>query len=387
MKYDKLVITSTYTLERRTNALFQIRELVKKGFIVEYWDVGPITYDIKHETDVVENVSIIRFESKREFKRYVKQTASNKTLYLVFMNYAPKTYFCYRELSKYDLDIAYCVNGILPSPFCTFNPLEKIKGKLKLVTDINAWKRIVYKLLWKTTLLKPLSFQFNTSGLATPQYKVNNNTKYIPFNSTDYISSLQYDADIIKEPYIVFIDQYIPQHPDNKVAGYRDIDEKKYFYQINKLFDSIEQEYNCKVVIAAHPVAQSYKVNNPFNGRLLFFYKTQTLTKHAIGVISHNSTAYSFAVIYNKPALVLISDDMIKGMKFTYGCCKAFANELNWPLINMDYIDGSVRFNKIDRNLYEKYKYGYITNLESENRTNADILYSVLNGDFEKNIK
>lgn len=145
----------------------------------------------------------------------------------------------------------------------------------------------------------------------------------------------------------------------------------------------IEEQEHCRVVIAAHPIAQSYKEHNPFNGREIFFYKTNSLVKNAKGVICHHSTAISFVSIFKKPLIVLTSDAIIANMSMINEYCKSFAAILGGRLINMDHIPDDVRFKPIEEDKYLAYKYNYVTNPSSESHTNEEILYSILEGRYE----
>lgn len=378
MGYNKLIIIPFYVFEKRTNTMFSVKNLIENGVSVEYWNVSAITHVVELRNEIVEGVEERVFKTKAQFDRYVDENASKEALYIVFMTYAPFTYFCYRALSRNQLDIGYCVSGLLPSPQSHQNSIEHIKGIQKKLFNSKSWESLLYSLLKKTPLLKPLKIQLNTCGLCRVEYKTDKNTLFIPFNSLDYETSRCQEDNLIGEPYIVFLDQMLPNHPDNKIVGYQDLNAELYYAQLNKFFDTIENKYKCKVVIAAHPVAEDYKENNPFGGRNLFFYKTQILTKYSIGVISHYTTAYSYAIIFQKPAIVLISDEMMEKMKRPYEYCLMFSSTLNWPLINIDNLNGDIAFNDVDFALYDKYKYDYVTNKESETCSNAEILYNIL---------
>lgn len=381
MKYNKLVITSTYTLERRTIELFQLHSLVKRDIEIEYWDVGPITYNIQLETQAIAGVNIVKFDSKDKFRKYVAKTASKCTLYLVFMNFAPKSYFCYRELSKHNLDIAYCVNGVMPLLPSSVITTANLAGKvLKNLFNSNTWCHFLFKAIKKLPTLKPLTYQFNTCRRAQVDYKVDKETHIIPFNSTDFNSTKKDVPEIISEPYYVFIDEYLPFHPDIIISGMKFMEADIYYQNMNRLFDRIERETGINVVIAAHPIALKYKEHNYFEGRKVFFYKTASLIKHSKGVFNHCSTAMSLAIIYRKPIITLISDDMKEKVGSFYEQCKYIGEYIQSKVINIDHLPEDISFSTIEGYIYNDYKYDYLTNPDSENLSNADILYSVMRG-------
>lgn len=376
MKYTKLVIISTNDLDSRINQLFGTRGLIKRGVDVEYWNVSALTYNIKMPLDDVEGLTKRDFTSFSDFRTYVRKTGSKTTLYLVYMNFDGKTAFCYRELSKQGLSMAYCVNGVLP-------PIASIKSRIAKFNLLRVLNNRICSVLKSTKLFAPLKYQLNTCLKAEVDYKIDKSTKMIAFNSTDFVASKHVKDLYIQTPYIVFIDQYLPLHPDNKVAGLHAINPDLYYKSINHFFSMIEEQEHCRVVIAAHPIAQRYKEHNPFDGRDIFYYKTNSLVKNAKGVICHHSTAISFVSIFKKPIIVLTSDAIIANMSMINEYCKSFAAILDGRLINMDHIPDDVRFEPIDEDKYSAYKYNYVTNPSSESHTNEEILYSILEGRYE----
>lgn len=376
MKYNKLVIASTNALDKRINQLFTTRELVGRGINVEYWDVSALTYNIKMPLDQVEGIKMVSFKTHKDLEAYIKHNHSSKTLYLVYMNYCYKTAFLYRILSRYNQDMAYCVNGVLP-------PLNSLSGKFRNIKISKVLKNRFASLLKNTKLFAPLKYQLNTCKDAEVDYKIDAKTKIIPFNSTDWGTAQQIEDFKIEEPYVVFIDEYLPLHPDKSITGLENIDIDRYYSSVNNVFSLIEKQMKCKVVIAAHPIAQAYKKNNPFDGREIYFYKTNSLVKRSVGVISHCSTAFSFVALFNKPLIVLTSDDIKIHMFIIHEFCSVYSTILGAKLVNMDHLPSELKFSKVDKERYSAYKYNYVTNLESENKSNADILYSILRGDYE----
>lgn len=376
MKYTKLVIISTNNLDSRINQLFGTRELVARGVEVEYWNVSALTYNIKMPLDDVAGLTKRDFTSLSDFRGYVRKTGSKTTLYLVYMNFDAKTAFCYRELSKQGLSMAYCVNGVQV-------PITSIKYRIANFNLLRVLNNRICRILKCTKLFAPLKYQLNTCIKAEVDYKIDKSTKMIAFNSTDFVASKHVQNLDIQTPYIVFIDQYLPLHPDIKVAGMHSINPDLYYKSINHFFSMIEEQEHCRVVIAAHPIAQSYREHNPFEGREIFFYKTNSLVKKAKGVICHQSTAISFVSIFKKPVIVLTSDDIISNMGLINECCKSNAVILGGRLINMDHIPDDVKFEPIDEDKYSAYKYNYVTNPSSESHTNEEILYSILEGRYE----
>ena len=261
MSYTKVVIISSHEFDRRISVLFQTATLRESGANVEYWNVSALTYK-EHVTPFREELSQRTISSFKEFECSIIENLGSSTLYIVYMNYDYITYSCYRKLSLYDCDILYCINGVLPdvmTPCRSYNFQTILRGIKNHIA--------FYKL--RTPSIKPAKFELRTCAKAGHAYKTDDNTISIAYNSTDYEDSLHLSDYHVEEPYIVFLDQYLPLHPDNKLAGEQGADVKLYFEQMNHLFDVLEQNHQCRVVIAAHPAAKGYNEGNPFGCQLI----------------------------------------------------------------------------------------------------------------------
>lgn len=375
MPYKKLIIISTHELDRRISVLFQVTELTKRGACVEYWNISEITYR-EHVKPVNLGIWVKEIKTEKAFEEAVKKNNRDETLYIVYTNYCYKTCLCYRILSRYDSKMLYCINGVLPSVFETYKHITKDN-------IIRAIKNKCAALLLKTPLISPVRYELVTCANAGHAHKIGKATHTISYNSTDYEDSLHSGEPPVTSPYIVFLDQYLPCHPDNILAGEKGADVELYFSQMNHLFDVLERNYNCKVIIAAHPAANGYASKNPYNGRLLMTGITRELVKHSIGVVSHFSTAIYFAVIYNKPLLLVTSKDISENLKRVHTHSVAFAASLNCDFLMLDDIPEDFRFKHISKKSYDEFKYHYITNPDSEHTSNADVLMSIYNGEYE----
>lgn len=370
MIYSKLVIISTHELDRRITVLFQTEELWRRGIRIEYWNVSKITFN-EHVNPWDSQVPVIAIGSRAEFEELVARNYDASPLYIVYMNYCHTTYYCYRTLSKYTANIAYCINGVLPQAlipyrrFTLFNLIKSIKNRFAL-------------LALKTDWIRPAMFELRTCLKAGHAYKVDAHTIVRGFNSTDFEDSLHVSPNMEEGSYLVFLDQYLPFHKDNTLAGEKGLNAQLYYDQLNKMFDIIESTYKSRVIIAAHPAAKSYLDRNPFNGRKLITGKTKELVAGSMAVIAHCSTAIFFSVIYKKPLLIVSSDDIANNLKRIHSFSEAFANELHLDILFMDTIDKYVHIKNIDDFSYNSFKYNYITTPETENCSNADSLMEIL---------
>lgn len=103
-----------------------------------------------------------------------------------------------------------------------------------------------------------------------------------------------------RKPYVVFVDQYLSGHSDFIKSGmnFPVLDLKDYCRKLCILFEKIEEDYNCEVIIAAHPKAE-YK-GEEFNGRAIIYGKTNSLIKDSVFVLVQTSTCLGLITALKK---------------------------------------------------------------------------------------
>jgi hypothetical protein len=262
------------------------------------------------------------------------------------------------------------------------------------------WQRIIYKLFrnpanfiktfvdlmlgyayQKLNLVNRFDIVFTAGSALTTvdQYA----KKIVPFNLCDYDHYCRVNLTnerVVKGKYAVFLDINLPYQSDLVISGLPAVNASCYFKSLNHFLDLLEDAYGVKVVIAAHPKA-AY-INNEYNQREIYSLLTAELVKDAEFVITHTSTALSYAVLNSKPLVFIYTDEMMSIYKNTFMReIESSANYLNASIYNIDEItDGSQVIIKLpNQELYESYKYNYLTSQESENKISAEIFWSEIN--------
>ncbi|SCX02889.1 hypothetical protein SAMN02910339_00467 [Lachnospiraceae bacterium YSD2013] len=118
---------------------------------------------------------------------------------------------------------------------------------------------------------------------------------------TDYTYYLKNKEIEQEKPIAVFIDEYEIGHSDWVKIG-KDFpikDSKKYFEELNNLFDKIERTFSVSVLIAAHPKAE-YS-GNEFGGREIIFGKTAELIASSKFAIYLYGTSLTNILLRNRP--------------------------------------------------------------------------------------
>ena len=205
------------------------------------------------------------------------------------------------------------------------------------------------------------------------------NLNIIKTHSFDFNENLKYKKNRInRKNFFLYLDQYEHNHPDYNFFGVNKVNAKNFYSSLNNFFDKLEKKYKKKIIIAAHPKSNNHKY---FNKRKVIFDKTLELTKNCFATITHDSTAISYSIIYQKPIIFIVNNEMIRIDKYKEKKIKVFANELNSTLINVDKIKKIEKFNKnfkkINKNAYNDYILKYINNESKSEKKIGEVICDI----------
>jgi hypothetical protein len=216
------------------------------------------------------------------------------------------------------------------------------------------------------------------SKILTTNQKLPSNNIYQKVNFFDYEESRKPDnGTIIQGDYILFLDQFFPLHPDDiKRNGSNPKKQSEiYLKQLNRFFESIEEKYRQKVVIALHP--KSRYTNADFGDRTTIKGETRVLVKYAQFVLMHHTLSISYMVLYNKPLLFLCSDNIKKYYRSNYLMIKTLTLFFEAPLINISK-EEAIPEPVLPIEKYKEYKYDYLTNPEIESIPNSELILNTI---------
>jgi hypothetical protein len=233
------------------------------------------------------------------------------------IHYSIKSLFIYRIL--YRKGLKYCIDTMaLPTversedraPRSVLDKLQVLKPRVFLSMVMNM---IPYSVMGvnATDFILARGEKFNTPGVA-----VSNTSEVLWAHSYDYDIYLE-EGDRSATVDIttgVFIDEYLPFHPDYAYMGNKSpVTPDQYYPQICRFFDHIEREFGYKIIIAAHPRSRYEDLPEYFGGRPVIKNKTSELVKNSGFIIMHTSTAINFAVLYRKPVIIVTTDRYNEG--------------------------------------------------------------------------
>lgn len=297
-------------------------ELLLKDFQVEVWDFSPFLrkslYKLHVRNEEKEFSETEEFHSRgAALSRIDKLTQDFAVISVI--NFNPSSLEIYRTLSARNIFLGLLSTNGIPPRFPKDNLQKNIINKLKQsVTPqrvINAlFRRIPIKYLG----LRPANFVI--AGGSKSLENASNKYSHLISSSTKIVWTHTMDYDIYLKSHhkppskddniAVFLDQYIPFHPDLRLKGETfDFDPDPYYQALSNFFSLVEKEFGLRVVIAAHPRSDYDNLPDYFGGREVVSGKTSHLIERSKLVLLHFSTAINFAIFYKKPILFLSTEN------------------------------------------------------------------------------
>ena len=339
-------------------------DVLKKNFIIKILDftawVNPIL-EKKYADKIYKCDEYLTISSKSDFLNFCSKVKS--AIVLDFLAKNRKANWVRKHLKKKN------------SLFVDFNfnltPVEKIKTTRlldKLFLLVKNPKRFFiefYNFIEKifNNFIKVYHPDVLVVGgsLTSKKSKIQNQI-YAHSMDYDVYLRLKDEPETKKTPYAVFLEDNMTEDLDYSVLNLLPpVNENEYFPILINFFKKFQLETGLKVKFAIHP--KSFK---NFSNLLKDFeyYKGNTaeIVKNSSLVFLHASTSLSYAVLFNKPAVFLTSNNLIKswfGDRITN-----FSKSVDGKIINMDedlenniILKDLTKFNKIK---YQQYKDNYL---------------------------
>lgn len=140
------------------------------------------------------------------------------------------------------------------------------------------------------------------------------------------------------KPYAVFLDQNLAYHSDLVYNGIKSsVTAGKYYPSLLAFFDMFERVTGIDVIFSAHPRSRYDLRPYLLSGKVPVQGATAELIRDADVVLSHDSTAISFAILWRKPMIFLTSNELKRSL---HGFeIELFSNLLEAPLVNIDNLN------------------------------------------------
>ena len=339
------------------------------GFYIECWNLLPII-----NSSIFKKYETLNINSKNK----IINVLSLSNLLKIIFKKKEKNFFyfnnCGINFIATFIDIIFYLKGgkkVLIRP-TAHNLKIKYKDRINQFLDINFFfflRRIIIffcnqlssKLL-KIITPKPAVIFAGNNFIYKKINKLN--IKVFKVNCPEY-EKYSYSKIKNENKYTVYIDQDIIRSFEQSITNVPEIIIKEREYE-NDLFRTLKDIENSKFLkryplkIAAHP-RRKKKFN--LSDRKIFFYQTFRLISKAKLVIAHHSLALKYAILFNKPIILLNAKKYFN----SEGLAEVEFLKNNLKLITLDISENNKKkINKIekvsiDKKKYKKFIYEYIS--------------------------
>jgi hypothetical protein len=356
---------------------------IKKGAVVEYWDIVSLVREEHEEYGALEPDYLQVIKSYKQLETLLSLPENVGAVYVMLVSYSGRFNKPFRLLSKYNCKMVQLSWGAMP---CT--------------SAAPRWQRIIYRLLMepirsfstivdyflgvgyrKLNVVKQYEIVFVAGKVLTSVE--HHGKRVVSFNYSDYDHYKQFantTERLIQGKYAVFLDANAPYHSDAGIMGLKLLNACNYYQSLNRFFGLIEKNQDLRVVIALNPKSNYGK--EKYENRESHRLRTAELVKDAEFVILHQSSALSYAVLNVKPVLFIYTREMMEIYKTTViREIEGLASYLNAHIYNIDKItDGrQIILQPPTQECYDSYKYNYLTSLGSERMSSAEIFWREIN--------
>ena len=317
MSISKIIFLNYVPLNEKGEADFHLKYYQQHGIEVEYWELQFVFPSEKNSRSSFKSDYVRLISSLAQFKTAIQlEVSAYQSQLLVVPQMTPEWRIApiLRELTKLGCKTTLFDVSALPRGTSSKHVRRKLLALLSPKTLVKTIKnRVQSKLFagyYRRNLIKAYDFVFAAGQSAASRWA--EQSKIVPINSVDFDMAISLPQEkLINEPYALFLDEYLPFHPDFALFGMQTVEPKRYFDCLTKFFDDFERLHKISVVIAAHPKS-SYKGTNYFVGRPMYKGATAQLVRDAKIVLCHASTSVGYAAIFKIPVLFLSYAEMAR---------------------------------------------------------------------------
>jgi hypothetical protein len=194
-----------------------------------------------------------------------------------------------------------------------------------------------------------------------------------------YPEELSSESRQTEESGVLFLDQAFTTHPDRLIRPHGTITDEGTYYPICQSLTILEKIFNERISIASHPKGSSLITERLFSKFRVITGDTISAINKSRLIISNSSTAIQWAVLLNKPLLLITTPELKRTSLYT--ATKGLAD-----LLNLQVIDSTEIINKKlipewpspVKSAYDKYIYNYVRSKMGEEIPIFEQLYKEL---------
>ena len=306
-----------------------IAVISSNGFNVEVWDFAswlhPDSLGVVPRTYPIRGVVPRIIRTKKDAQSALADLKLN--VFIVnLVNYFPRSYLLYKYISANKLPYAVFMANALPptAPVESGRPaLTERLAKLLTLKPATVWQQLFIRCPKKILGVRAASIVLSGGEKSNLyRYPIDASTERLWAHTLDYdvyLRNKSASSDNSRARYFVFLDEYLPYHRDYDLLKMKaPVTAKEYYPALCRLFEAIEKNTGCHVIVAAHPMSDYEKHPDSFGGREVVCGRTAELVRGAECVIAHYSTAISFAVMYRKPVIFVTTNEIEKSPANTF---------------------------------------------------------------------
>lgn len=339
---SKVIYLIEQPLDERNFKRFGVQCWIDRGWSVEVWDFSKLTFPKAalsfkisgQELNPFQGLKVIDSFSKLLRMLKVRQAAK---FFIDFTGPSYQTLISKLILRLYGVKIIYICNGEIP--FVDLQEGIKNNKKKKLSGRIGSYvvRKIIKSLFYNINNYIFKSGYIVATGL---------NSRHPCGRKAAVIYGHDFDYDVYLElnecpssnnqpskSGLVFLDQNLVGHTDFLSSSDGcPVTSSEYFQSMLNAFEVIKSQLRLPVYIAEHP--RVFGESSWGNAYRVIKGGTAQLVKNSDIVACHYSTSVKFAVLFNKPILFLVTNELANSK---YGrVVEKFATELGKSVINVD---------------------------------------------------
>lgn len=359
---------------------YNMQKLMDLGYQITIADITPALMPkteaaVSQDRINLKGIDCHRFKTKREIEAFVKKHCRDSFFFPMFAYYYQVS-FIYRLFTKYNIKYGYV--GLTTDFDEVMRSHKKLKRKLLLKLKPSYIMGVFY-IRFVRKIIKYKAAEFSAFGTKSGErtfgerYMQDAHTKKLYTHTHDYerfMSISPYDNGGRK--YCVFIDTYLPFHPDSIVDEGIFIDPKIYFSELREIFKQVQDKTGFEIIIAAHPRANYRDKPQCYGNYKIEYAKTAELIKSADLVLGQFSTSIGMVAIAKKPLgiLLLPSCDSVYGW---VNACKSYVKMFECAMIRTpkDVEKLSLDFNS---SAYDRFAKRFMTTGKNNDRSLWDVI-------------
>lgn len=387
MKFRKVVYFRYLPLTVKIHSDFYMEQVIKVGIVVEYWDLSLLFFnnsiELEDSSELLENV--VKFRNYDQLENEIAIQDLKKTLFISIVTYEGRVLRLFKMLIKYNCTLGVFGRNMFPTVAARKLNLLELFPKLNIRSVKNFWNNRQTLRLISNSGKRPYDIIFQGGaqgwkGVGCISQLDANNATVVNVNSDDYdrYLMLQDSTRIIEGDYILFLDEYLPLHPDTELFKIKNVSSENYYPLLNDYFDKVERQFGLPVVIAAHPKAIKYRDTDYFKGRRVFFGKSAELSRDACFVLAHDSTSINYPIAFGKRLHFITSKAIEQSINSVHKNVVSFSSYLG---CNWQYMDNAQHINVVDNiseKEYQQYKFEFMCSLKTVNKLTNQIFIEYL---------